>query len=188
MKKALTAIALVLFAATLPSQALAKDPKAQQESKPLEASEHAQLALLRASIRIDKRDFIKDAMGLTPEEGKKFWSIYHQYEADLMKLNDERQDVIEDYAKNYEKISEAKADELVKKSIEYHKARTSLLEKYYGKVAKAISKRAGARFLQVENVLQGAGDVTIGTSIPFGAVSRLPGFRPSPHRPTTTTL
>ncbi len=166
MKQTLTAIALALITVGLPSLSLAKDT-GQKAAPSAEASEHEQLAMMRASIRIDKRNFIKDAMELDKEEGKTFWSIYHQYEAELIKLNDMRQDVIEDYAKHYEDISEAKADELVKKSFEFRKNRTSLLEKYYGKVAKALSKKLAARFMQVENVLQAAGDVTIGTSIPI---------------------
>ena len=166
MNKTLLAVLLAFVAITLPELTLAKDT-GKKATPSLDASEREQLDMMRASIRIDKRNFIKDAMELDKEEGKKFWSIYHQYEAELMKLNDIRQDIIEDYAKNYEDISEDKADQLVKKSFEFRKNRTSLLEKYYGKVAKALSKRIAARFMQVENVLQAAGDVTIGTSIPI---------------------
>ena len=166
MKKTLIAVALALFTVGLPMMAHAEgNPKKTDAS--VEASEHEQLAMLRASIRINKRDFIKDAMELNEEEGKKFWSLYHQYEAELIKLNDIRQNTIEEYAKNIDDITESKADELVKKGFDYRKARTNLLEKYYGKVGKALSKRIAARFVQVENVLLSAGDVTIGTSIPM---------------------
>jgi hypothetical protein len=166
MKKTLLALALALATASLPTL-LQAEGSAKNAAPSVEASEHEQLAMMRASIRINKRDFIKDAMEFDEKDGKIFWSIYHQYEADLIKLNDIRQDTIEEYAKNYENITEAKADEIVKKSFDYRKARTSLLEKYYGKLAKALSKKTAARFIQVENVLQAAGDVTIGTSIPI---------------------
>jgi hypothetical protein len=164
MKK--TLLALALAAAILPTLPQA-DEAVKNAAPSVEASEHEQLAMMRASIRINKRDFIKDAMEFDEKDGKIFWSIYHQYEAELIKLNDIRQDTIEEYAKNYENITEAKADEIVKKSFDYRKARTSLLEKYYGKLAKALSKKTAARFIQVENVLQAAGDVAIGTSIPI---------------------
>ena len=84
-----------------------------------------------------------------------------------MKLNDKRLALIKDYADNFQKITDSKADELVKRTFEYRKSRNELLEKYYGKIAKATSKRVGARFLQVEGVLQGAGDVAVGASIPL---------------------
>ena len=166
MKKTLIAVALALFTVGLPMLAHAEGNEKKADAS-VDASEHEQLAMLRASIRINKRDFIKDAMELDEEEGKKFWSLYHQYEGELIKLNDIRQNTIEEYAKNIDDITESKADELVKKSFDYRKARTNLLAKYYGKVAKALSKRIAARFVQVENVLLSAGDVTIGTSIPM---------------------
>ncbi|MDF9392001.1 hypothetical protein ELQ36_05765 [Methylococcus capsulatus] len=132
--------------------------------KPVEQDE---LALFRATIRMEKREFLADAMDLDEVHSKKFWSIYHQYEADLMKLNDARYALINDYAANFDTISETKADELVRAALEFRKSRTALLEKYYGKLAKALSKKIGARFLQVENVLQGAEDVEIGASLPL---------------------
>ncbi|MEW6039790.1 MAG: hypothetical protein AB1648_16330 [Pseudomonadota bacterium] len=135
-------------------------------------AEQDELALFRASIRMEKREFIADAMDLDEAQGKKFWSIYHQYEADLMKLNDIRYALINDYAASFDTISEAKADELVKAALDFRKSRTALLEKYYGKLAKSLSKKIGARFLQVENVLQGAEDVEIGASLPLMPKSR----------------
>jgi hypothetical protein len=70
-------------------------------------------------------------------------------------------------ADTFDNMSESKADELVKRSLDFRRARTALLEKYYGKIAKATSKIVAARFLQVEGVLQGAGDVVVGSSLPL---------------------
>lgn len=161
MKKSL--IALTLAAASL----AAPIHFARAEAAPAAGNTEDQLSLFRASLRIDRRDFVKQAMNLSEDDGKAFWSLYHQYEADLMKLNDQRLAIIDDYADNFDKITDAKADQLVKRSLDYRKARASLLEKYYGKIAKATSKTVGARFLQVESILQGAGDVAVGSSIPL---------------------
>jgi hypothetical protein len=126
-----------------------------------------ELDLFRSSLRMEKWKFVKQAMALNGEEEKKFLSQYNKYEADLKKLNDKRVAVIKDYVANFEKMNDKKADELVKRSFEFRKQRNALLEKYYGKVAKATSKVIGARFLQVESVLQGAGDVAVGSEIPL---------------------
>jgi hypothetical protein len=72
-----------------------------------------------------------------------------------------------DYANNFDHITNAKADELVKRMFEFRKQRSALLVKYYGKVSKATTKIIAARFLQVESVLQGASDVIIGSKIPL---------------------
>jgi hypothetical protein len=126
-----------------------------------------ELDLFRSSLRMEKWKFVKQAMALNGEEEKKFLSQYNQYEADLKKLNDKRVAIIKDYAANFEKMNDKKAGELVKRSFEFRKQRNALLEKYYGKIAKATSKVIGARFLQVESVLQGAGDVAVGSEIPL---------------------
>jgi hypothetical protein len=168
MKHKPWALAFAISALMLPAMnhgAQAGTPRtATPAAKPAGQDE---LSLYRASLRIDRRDFVKQSMDLSAADGKQFWSLYHQYEAELMKLNDQRVAVVKDYAKSYDKMTEAKADELVKRSLEFREARTALLEKYYGRIAKATSKVVGARFLQVESVLQGAGDVAVGSSLPL---------------------
>jgi len=131
------------------------------------AGQESELDLFRSSLRMEKWQFVRETMALKGEEEKKFLSQYNQYEADLKKLNDKRVAVIKDYAANFENMNDNKAGELVKRSFEFRKQRNELLEKYYGKVAKATSKVIGARFLQVESILQGAGDVAIGAEIPL---------------------
>jgi len=123
--------------------------------------------MFRFSMRMDKLDFVKKAMRLNEEQEKKFLDQYTRYDIELKTLNDERLATIKDYAANFDKITDKEADKLVKRSLNFRKQRTALLEKYYGKVAKATSKVIAARFLQVEAVLQGAGDVAIGSSIPL---------------------
>jgi hypothetical protein len=131
------------------------------------AGQESEIDLFRSSLRMEKWQFVRQAMALNGEEEKKFLSQYNQYEADLKKLNDKRIAIIKDYAANFENMNDKKAGELVKRSFEFRNQRNALLEKYYGKVAKATSKVIGARFLQVESILQGAGDVAIGAEIPL---------------------
>jgi hypothetical protein len=126
-----------------------------------------ELDMFRFTLRMDKLDFVKQAMALDAEQEKKFLSQYYYYDIELKKLNDKRLAIIKDYAANFEKINNMKADQLVKRSFEFRKQRNALLEKYYRKVASATSKVIGARFLQVESILQGAGDVAIGSEIPL---------------------
>ncbi len=131
------------------------------------ADEGDELKMFRFTLRMDKLDFVKKAMGLNAEQEKKFLDQYYPYDIELKKLNDERAAVIKDYAASFENITDKEADKLVKRLLKFRKQRLALLEKYYGKVAKATSKVIAARFLQVESVLQGAGDVTLGSSIPL---------------------
>ncbi|MGI2324305.1 MULTISPECIES: hypothetical protein [unclassified Methylococcus] len=172
MKMIFTTAALAIFLLLAGIDAHALKEPAPSSAPPAPPAEQDELALFRASIRMEKREFVADAMDLDEVQARKFWSIYHQYEADLMKLNEARYALINDYAVNFDSISETKADELVRAALEFRKSRTALLENYYGKLAKALSKKIGARFLQVESVLQGAEDVEIGASLPLMPKSR----------------
>ena len=174
MKYKNLAFAFAIAAVSLPALnnvAQAETPApvaAPAEALPPEITgQEKELDLFRSSLRMEKWKFVKQAMALNGEEEKKFLSQYNKYEADLKKLNDKRVAIIKDYAANFEKMNDKKAGELVKRSFEFRKQRNALLEKYYGKIAKATSKVIGARFLQVESVLQGAGDVAIGSEIPL---------------------
>lgn len=84
-----------------------------------------------------------------------------------MALNDKRLKIIADYLSNIDKMTDAKAGELAKRTMECRKQRIALDEKYYTAVAKATSKTIAARAMQVENFLQGAGDVAIGSKLPL---------------------
>lgn len=161
------AFALSLVATSITGANAAETVAPAASPKAGTSSEQDELALFRASIRMEKREFVDDAMDLEEAQSKKFWSLYHQYEADLMKLNDSRFALIKDYAAHFDVITEEKAGDLVKAALDYRKSRTALLEKYYNRIAKALSKKVGARFLQVESILHGAEDVEIGASVPL---------------------
>jgi hypothetical protein len=131
------------------------------------AEDGNELNMFRFSLQMDRLEFVKKAMKLNGEQEKKFMDQYYVFDAEMKKLNDKRVAVIKDYAENIDNITDTKANELVKRSFEFRKQRAALLEKFYGKVAKATSKTIAARFLQVESIVQGASDVAIGSSIPL---------------------
>lgn len=126
-----------------------------------------EIDMFRFSLRMEKMEFVKKAMKLTPDQEKKFMDVYYAYDVELQKLNDKRLAIITDYAAQFDHITDADADKLAKRSLEFRKQRGALLEKYYGKMAKATSKTTAARFLQVESILQATHDVKIGSILPL---------------------
>lgn len=152
---------------TIAAEQTAPVPTAVPAPAPAAAEDEDGLKMFRFMMRMDKIDFVKKAMALNAEQEKKFMEQYYRYDTELNKLNDERLAIIKDYAAKFDTITDKDADKLVKRSFNFRKQRSALLEKYYGKVAKATSKVIAARFLQVEAVLQGAGDVQVGSAIPL---------------------
>ncbi len=131
------------------------------------SAEEPKLETFHASLRMERIEFVKKTMNLKPDQEKKFMDVFYFYETELKLLNEKRAAIIKDYSKEIDSMTDAKADKLVKQSIQFRKQRTALLEKYYPKIAKATSKVIAARFLQVESFLQGAGDVLIGSELPL---------------------
>jgi hypothetical protein len=131
------------------------------------ASSGNELDMFRFALEMDKEDFVKKALALEPAQEKKFLNVYYVFNAKLVALNDKRLAIIKDYLNNIDKLTDAKAGELAKRTIEFRKQRVALDANYYSAVAKATSKSIAARALQVENFLQGAGDVAIGSKLPL---------------------
>ena len=126
-----------------------------------------ELDMFRFALEMDKEDFTKKALALEPAQEKKFLDVYYVFNAKLKALNDKRLKVIADYLSNIDKMTDAKAGELAKRTMEFRKQRIALDEKYFTAIAKATSKTIAARAMQVENFLQGAGDVAIGSKLPL---------------------
>jgi 5'-3' exonuclease len=126
-----------------------------------------ELQMFRFALEMDKEAFVKKSMKLDAAQEKKFMDVYYVFNAKLVALNNKRLAVIADYVSNIEKMTDAKAGELAKRTIEFRKKRVALDAAYYAAVAKATTKTIAVRALQVENILQGAGDVVIGSNLPL---------------------
>ena len=155
-------IVAVGMATTLSAQQAAVTPT---ETK--DVNLRAYVELLRADVRAQKVAFITELMEFTDAEDKAFWPIYREYDVELSKINDERVTGIEEYARNYEKVTDALADKLATKALELESRRTALKEKYYTRLKSALSPKTAARFLQVENQLLMIIDLQIAASLPI---------------------
>jgi hypothetical protein len=126
----------------------------------------AYIALMRRDIRQEKAEIMGSVMVLNAQDAAKFWPIYSAYDQELTKLNDQRVENIKDYARNYDQMTDAKADELIQKFIAYQKQRNELLAKTYDQVRDALGAINAARFAQVEHQLLLLIDLQIAASLP----------------------
>jgi hypothetical protein len=127
------------------------------------------IELLRSDVRHQKDEVMGAVMQLDADQAAKFWPIYSEYDAELAKLNDQRVANIQDYASNYDQMTDAKADELVQKAFDYRKQRAELVAKYYGRIKAALGSIEAARFLQIEEQLLMIIDLQIASSLPIVA-------------------
>ena len=125
------------------------------------------IELLRANVRQEKSQIMGAVMQLDASEAAKFWPIYEEYDGELTTLNDLRSENIQDYARSYTQMTDEKAEELIKRALDYQKQRSELLGKYFERVKQSLGAITAARFLQIENQLLLIIDLQIASSLPI---------------------
>ena len=125
------------------------------------------MQIVRDKIRADKKLFVSENMKLTESEAKAFWPIYDAYQKDLGKLWDRSFKVIEEYAKNYESMTNEAAKKLVDEYIAIEAARQNLRTSYLPKFRKAVPEKKVARYYQLENKIHAAVSYEMATKIPL---------------------
>lgn len=160
-----TLLSFLLLAIT---STISAEPTGGQKSARHSASgEQQSLELLMASQRMDKRELLKNALDLNQAESDRFWPIYYEYQAQLIPIYDRKFALIEQYADDYPKLSEREADHLVRESLAAKKQQIELLQTYYSRVARVLSKNIAARFVQLESAWNGAFDVKLLSRLPL---------------------
>lgn len=124
------------------------------------------IELLRSNVRQQKAQIMGALMRLDVDQAAKFWPIYSEYDAELTKLNNLRAANIQEYARNYDKMTDAKADELIQNGLNYRRQRSELLAKYYGRVKESLGGIQAARFVQIEDQLLQIIDLQIDSALP----------------------
>jgi len=188
MKKRIAAwLPLCLFLACCPvtfAQVMAQSQSAEQQASPSvpadtqEKNIQEYIDLLRTDVRQQKAETMGAEMALNADQSAKFWPIYNEYDKALNKLNDQRVANIQEYARDYDHLTDAKADELVRSALDYRKQRSELLAKYYDRVRASLGPIEAARFLQIESQLLSIIDLRIDAALPIvgqGSVSPTAG-------------
>ena len=128
------------------------------------------LQLLKQDLKAQKKEMITKGMQtFTDEEAKRFWPIYDAYTNELGKFVDARVALISAYVEDYEKMTDAKATELLNRRFAIQKQREVLDDKYRPQFATALSPRRLVRFYQIEHQLQ--------LLIELQAVSQIPKMK-----------
>jgi hypothetical protein len=99
------------------------------------------IQLLKTDLQANAKDYVSKGMvTFTPEEAKRFWPIWDSYMAERGKFLDARLALIMDYADNFDKMTDAKAQELLNRRVEQLKLKDKLDEKYRPQFATALSR------------------------------------------------
>ena len=138
-----------------------------QKTASTQSSVDQDIQLMRKDLQSDKKLIVAANMMLTDVEAQKFWPVYDQYAAEVAKVNDAKVAVIKEYAANFENLSDAKADGLVKRWFEADKATIQLRVKYLPIFQQVIPGSKAARFFQVDRRIGLVVDLQLASEIPL---------------------
>jgi hypothetical protein len=125
------------------------------------------MQLVREKIKTDKKLFIAQNMNLTESEAKVFWPVYENYQKDLAKLVDKTVKLVENYAANYQTMTEEAAKELINGYLAIEGERVTLMKSFLPKFRKVLPEKKVARYYQLENKIDAVVNYGLARQIPL---------------------
>jgi len=157
-----------MLAATLALPALpTARAQSQSNSSAQQSSIDQDVDLLRKDVRSQKKQIIAANLQLTDAEAEKFWPIYDQYTAELVKTNDAKYAAVKEYVTNYDTLTNDQAIALTKQIIAVDGQVSELRERYVPIVSKVLSGKKTALFFQLDRRLVMLIDIQLATQLPI---------------------
>jgi hypothetical protein len=125
------------------------------------------IAMLRADLRSKRKQITAQNMNLTTDEAAKFWPVYDQYVLATIKQNDVRWAMIKDYAVNYSTMTDAQAQDYIKRSNIVDQQLLALRLRYVSAFEKVVSAKKAALWYQVDRRIDLLINLQISSQIPM---------------------
>jgi hypothetical protein len=173
-KKSLIAVLIVAGASLLssvPMFAQAAGASTGAEAGPNTATD-TDIKLLREDIRSERIKLIAANLPLNDTEATKFWPLYDQYLAEVSKIGDARVALIKEYVQHYNTMTDAQANDLMKRSVAIDQQFPALLTKYVPIFENVISPKKTVMWYQIDRRLDLLINVELAASIPMVAESK----------------
>lgn len=131
------------------------------------SDEWTEIQSLRADIKADRQNVVAENMTLGQTEAEPFWALYREYHLQLDKLGDRSTKLILNYAKTYEKLTDAEAELFFKEWLSIEQERVKLRADYSKKFIKIVGAKKAARYFQIENKLDTVVNLGLAAEIPL---------------------
>ena len=125
------------------------------------------MQLVREKIKTDKKLFIAENMNLTESEAKVFWPVYEDYQKKLGKLVDKTVKLIDNYAANYQTMTEEAAKGLINGYLAIETERVTLMKSFLPKFRKVLPEKKVARYYQLESKINAVVKYGLAKEIPL---------------------
>jgi hypothetical protein len=159
----------IATALAMPTVAQQPATPAAAPTAPAAAGPTSNMEILRQKLMADKRLVVSENMKLTEAQGKAFWPLYDEYQAELLKINLRLFDGIALYAQDYQKgaLSNESAKKLMSEALAIEAAEAGMRKKMAPKLEKAIGAAPTMRYLQIENKIRAVFRYELAGAIPL---------------------
>lgn len=117
-------------------------------------SDADEINFMQSTYGMQKKQLIALHMQVSKVDSAKFWALYDAYENSRKEIGKKRIANIEEYSKNYDKLTNENTGALLNKSFEVYNDFGKLWQNTYKKMAKEISPLTAGKFIQVEMYLE----------------------------------
>ncbi len=164
-KKSVVAVLIVAGMMVMASVSMFAQAAPAASAQP-KASLDQDIQMLRQDVQSAKKQAVAENMNLTADEATKFWPVYDQYQAEVAKIGDQRVALIKQYADSYNTITDAQANEFMKKAAGIDQQFTATRLKYVPMFEKVISAKKTALWYQIDRRLDLLINLQLAANIP----------------------
>lgn len=107
-----------------------------------------------AKIQADKKGIVAKSMDLTPDEAKKFWPLYEQFQRELAVPQGSLNRAVLDYIAAEGTLTDANAKRITEQMLTAVRDEARLHDKHYRQLIKVLPARKATRYMQIENKMQ----------------------------------
>jgi hypothetical protein len=149
------------------SAALAQSATGVQASKSEQDAQAQEVELMRKDIRSIRKQLIAANLKLTDAQATKFWPVYNEYIAELVKINNTKYDLIKEFFNSYGSLTDEQADGMTKRLLALDVSVAELRQKYQANFRAVLPAKETATFFQLDRRIAMMIDVQLASSIPL---------------------
>jgi hypothetical protein len=173
MKKNVTSILIAVATVLLCSAPMygQTTPPSSQSGPGAEAQPNSindkDVEMLRANLRAKRKEIMAQNMNLTADEATRFWPIFDEYRKEAIKPNDARWELIKEYATNYNTMTDAQAQDYMKRATAVDQELLGLRLRYVPVFEKVISAKKTALWFQIDRHIDLMINLQLSSMIPM---------------------
>jgi hypothetical protein len=123
--------------------------------------------LVQAAFGMGKKTIVANFVHPTEMQKDAFWKLYDEYEATQKENGKKRIQLLEQYASQYNTMTDEQADLWMKDVLKLSAATDKMIVTYYNKIKKVTSPTVATQFYQIEGYILTSIRMEILEGVPF---------------------